>query len=174
MVSPEAEVPGQPSTDGQRASWSNNAAWFLAAATIEPAGDLAKGEELASFAVKVNSESANFRHTLAQILYEQQKYAEARTQIERAIELDLKDEPTTNRGVAGSAVQSLVGLKPQHEHRKPQYYALLATTLWKLGEKEAARGIMARLPDLSEVVSKSAPQDRRYLKRARELITPPE
>jgi hypothetical protein len=65
-------------------------------------------------------------------------------------------------------------LKPQHEHRKPQYYALLATTLWQLGEKDAARDIVARLPDLAEEISKSAPQDRRYLKRARELITAPE
>ncbi len=174
LVSPDAEVPGQVSTDAQKASWSNNAAWFLAAATLDPKGDLKRGEELASFAVKVDPESSNFRHTLAQILYEQERYAEARTQIELAIELDRKKEPTTDLGATGSAVQSLLGLKPVHEHRKPQYYALLATTLWKLGEQDAAREIVTRLPDLSEVVSRSAPQDRRYLKRAREMITPPE
>ena len=87
-----------------------------------------------------------------------------------AIEIEQKKQPSTSIGSAGSALQSVIGLKPIPEHQKPQHFSLLAMTLWQLGEKDAAREIVKRLPDLSQTYSRSAPQDRRFIAMAKKLI----
>ncbi|MBL8813531.1 MAG: protein kinase [Planctomycetaceae bacterium] len=174
LVSPAAEVADQPVTEGQRASWSNNTAWFLAVkpaedSSIPQAEQLKKAEELASFAVRTTPDSSNYCHTLAQVYYESGRYEEAKKLLMTAIEIDRKKYPPVN-GADGDAVQTANGLKPTPEHQNPQHFSLLAMTLWQLGEKDAAKEIVERLPDLSQTYSRSVPQDRRFIALAKKLV----
>ncbi len=173
LVSPAAEVADQPISESQRISWSNNSAWFISAMPMveDPAlrkEQLKKAEELASFAVNAAPENSNYAHTLATVLFESGRYPEAKQQLLKAIELETKK--ATASGPAEAANQSGVGLNPIAEHQKPQYYALLAMILWQLGEKDAAREIAGRLPDLSNSLTRTAPQSRRYIRLAKDIV----
>jgi tetratricopeptide (TPR) repeat protein len=164
----------------------NDLAWKLIVVPDLTQRSLAKGLELARRAVELSPKSSECVHSLCTGLYYSGDYAAAREQLLIAIQLE---QPVAQRGsipqlfealmalpqdesAARLELESTLGLKKLKPHSMSLYFSMLAMSLWKLDEHQAARNVLRLVVDPPNGFTKDGPEMRRLIREARELIKP--
>ncbi len=188
MAAPETLSGEQPVTPAVEARYANNAAWYLTICPEPSLQDLPRAVAMATRSVNLTPENVNHLHTLAVALYRSGDYIAARAALEKAVVIDMRLDhvsPLQNAGAALRALtqgnpvgaqrsaEAIIGLRGRSAERSPQLHSMLAMTLWRLGDHEAARSMLSTVPEPAAGFTKNGPQQRRALAEAKALITAP-
>ena len=173
-------------TAAEEAALYNKAAWRLAMTADPKLRDPKKAIELGRKAVELAPDNPNYWHTLGTALYSSGNYPAAREALLKSIHFEqlaakrstlegliqtIKALPNADVSSVRKEFDASLGLGKSSPSELAQHYSLLAMTLWKLDDKDAARKALSLIVDPSSSFTTSGPETRRLIAEARKLVT---